>query len=167
MTTPAFSPSPRALQRLRYSRSNSQYVMSIYKAMSLPTKGSVEESRLIIEGSLTEMEREPRNVQVEVAEDASGKTRISLHDSRGTFMEAFSSPPESSGAAVEQSEVESRDDQEGDNENAESAEDEAYAALVEARARNMELQDLNNELLSQVSTLEGEVTMLADKLKIE
>jgi nitric oxide reductase activation protein len=106
-------------------------------------------------------------IQVEVAEDASGKTRISLHDSRGTFMEAFSSPPESSGAAVEQSEVESRDDQEGDNENAESAEDEAYAALVEARARNMELQDLNNELLSQVSTLEGEVTMLADKLKIE
>ena len=75
--------------------------------------------------------------------------------------------PESSGAAVEQSEVESRDDQEGDNENAESAEDEVFAALVEARARNMELQDLNNELLSQVSTLEGEVTMLADKLKIE
>jgi hypothetical protein len=42
-----------------------------------------------------------------------------------------------------------------------------YAALEEARAWNTELQDLNNELLSQVSTLEGEVTMLPDKLKKE
>ena len=82
-------------------------------------------------------------------------------------MEAYSSPPESSGAAVGRSEVEARDDGEGDNENAASAgaEDEAYAALEEARAQNTELRDLNNELLSQVSTLEGEVTMLADKLK--
>ena len=53
--------------------------------MGLPTKGSVEEIRLIIEGNLTEMDCEPRNVQVEVAVDASGKARITLRDSRGTL----------------------------------------------------------------------------------
>ena len=82
-------------------------------------------------------------------------------------MEAYSSPPESSGAAVGRSEVEAHDDGEGDNENAASAEDEAYAALEEARAQNTELRDLNNEPLSQVSTLEGEFTALADKPKKE
>ena len=96
---------------LNSKRLTSQFVMSIAKAMRLPTKGSVEEIRLIIEGSLTEMEREPRNVQVEVAEDGSGKARITLRDSRGTFVEAYLSPPESSGAVVEQSEVETRDEQ--------------------------------------------------------
>ena len=40
-------------------------------------------------------------------------------------------------------------------------------ALEEAHVRNTELQELNNELLLQVSTLEGEVSELADKLKRE
>ena len=129
-------------------------MVSIAKAMSLPTKGSVEELRLIIDGCLTEMDRESRNVQVEVAEDESGKESIYLRDSRGTFVEASLGPPDASGTEVEETEVDDRDHRE------EPVEDETSTTLEEVHARNMELQDLNNDLLSQVSALKGEVCML-------
>ena len=139
---------------LNSRRLTSQYVVSIAKAMSLPTKGSVEELRLIIDGCLTEMDRESRNVQVEVAENESGKESIYLRDSRGTFVEASLGPPDVSGTEVEETEVNDRDHRE------EPVEDETSTTLEEVHARNMELQDLNNDLLSQVSALKGEVCML-------
>ena len=83
--------------------------MTIAKAMGLPTKGSVEETKLIIEGSLTDMDREPRNVQVEVEEGDGGRVTVRLRDSRGTFVEALASPPDASGAGAEEQEVGARD----------------------------------------------------------
>ena len=143
--------------------------MSIAKAMRLPTKGSVEETRLIIEGSRTDMDWKPRYIQVDVMEDDSGKVTIYLRDFRGTFMETYSNPPDARGAGVEEWEVDARDNKGGsspDEVEAES-EDEATTAVQEALARNTELQDLNNELSTQVSMLEGEISTLADKLKRE
>ena len=139
----------------------SQYVVSIAKAMGLPTKGSVEEIRLIVEGSLTKMGQEPRNVQVNVTEDESGKESIYLCDSCGAFVEALISPPDARRTEVKEMEVDGRDHR------GESVVDETSATLEEARARNRELQDLNYDLLAQVSMLKGEVSMLADKQKEE
>ena len=141
---------------LNSRRLTSQYVVSIAKAMGLPTKGSVEEIRLIVEGSLTEMGQEPRNVQVNVTEDESGKESIYLCDSCGAFVEALVSPEDARRTEVEEMEVDGRDHR------GESVVDETSATL-EARARNRELQDLSNDLLAQVSMLNGEVSMLADK----
>ena len=56
--------------------------------MRLPTRGTVEETRLIIEGQLREMEREPRNVQVMVDVDEGGGEIVSLCDVSGVFLEA-------------------------------------------------------------------------------
>ena len=107
------------------------------------------------------MGQEPRNVQVNVTEDESGKESIYLCDSCGAFVEALVSPPDARRTEVEEMEVDGRDHR------GKSVVDEISATLEEARARNRELQDLNNDLLAQVSMLNGEVSMLADKQKKE
>ena len=73
---------------LNSKRLTSQDVMSIAEAMGLPTRGSVEETRLIIEGGLTDQGHEPRNVQVEVVAEEGGGTTINLHDSQGPLVKA-------------------------------------------------------------------------------
>ena len=62
-----FGLTPRA-RRLRFSSCAYRYVPRLL------TKGAVEATKLIIEGKLTEMSSEPRNVQVEVKEGDGGKT---------------------------------------------------------------------------------------------
>ena len=107
------------------------------------------------------MGQEPRNVQVNVTEDESGKESIYLCDSCGAFVEALVSPPDARRTEVEEMEVDGRDHR------GKSVVDEMSATLEEDCARNRELQDLNNDMLAQVSMLNGEVSMLADKQKKE
>ena len=66
-------------------------------ALDLPTAGSLEETRLMLEGKLLEREREPWNVQVIIKETAEGST-LSLRDESGVFLEI---PPARSGAEPE------------------------------------------------------------------
>ena len=51
-------------------------------------KGVVDETRLMMEGKLVEMGREPLNVQVIVGEDSHGREFVSLRDVSGVFVEA-------------------------------------------------------------------------------
>ena len=95
------------------------------------------------------MGQKPRNVQVNVTEDESGKESIYLCDSYGAFVEALVSPPDARRTEVEEMEVDGRDHR------GKSVVDEMSATLEEVRARNRELQDLNNDLLAQVSMLNG------------
>ena len=62
------------------------YRRSIAKAIGLPTAGTAEETRVIIEGRLTEMEQDPQNVQVVVRSSPHGET-LSLRDVDGTFVD--------------------------------------------------------------------------------
>ena len=62
------------------------YLRSIAKALGLPTAGTAEETRVIIDGRLTEMGRDPRNVQVVVKSGPHGET-LSLRDVDGTFVD--------------------------------------------------------------------------------
>ena len=150
---------------LNSKRLTSQYVMSIAKAMDMPMKGT---TKLIIEGKLTEMSRDPRNVQVEVGEGDSGRTTVYLCDSRGAFLEAecstageFGTEDNGSdtslagGGALREKQTDLPSDEEG------------AAELEEARVQNSVLSSLNDELTAQVSSLEGEVSTLAENLKKE
>ena len=54
------------------------YLKAIAKAVGLPTTGSADETRVMIDGKLEEMGRDPRNVQVIVASDPRGRETLSL-----------------------------------------------------------------------------------------
>ena len=69
---------------LNSKRLTNSYLLCIAKAMRPPTRGTVEEMRLIIEGQLKEMEHEPCNVQ---DVDEGGGEIISLCDVSGMFLE--------------------------------------------------------------------------------
>ena len=130
-------------------------------AMGLPTKGTVE---VIIEGKLSEMDHEPRNVQVVVVDGDGGSGTIHLRDSRGTFVEADCRVQGAGGVEVDERDTEGLEGtREAGSESPTSGED-VSAKLDEAHARNRELESLNHDLSSQVSALREE---LADKLKGE
>ena len=63
----------------------SVYVQMIARAMELPTKGSVAETRQMIKGKLSDIGREPTNVQVVIEEDEGGAEFVSLMDVSGVF----------------------------------------------------------------------------------
>ena len=71
---------------LNSRRLTSFYRRSIAKAIVLPTAGTAEETRVIIDGRLTEMEQDPQNVQVVVRSSPHGET-LSLRDVDGPFVD--------------------------------------------------------------------------------
>ena len=56
------------------------------KGLEIPTAGSAEEIRQLIEGKLGEMERDPKNIQVLIQEGEHG-VRVCLQDADGVFLE--------------------------------------------------------------------------------
>ena len=143
-------------------------MVSITKAMGLLTK---EATKLIIEGKLTEMSREPRNVQVEVKEGDGGKVTIYLHNSHSAFVEADCQLQEEGRAEGDKPVVIIDDPGGGGNgewmESDYSAYEDAATELMEAQAQNGQPMILNDELTAQMSTLQGEVSTLTDKLRTE
>ena len=71
---------------LNSKRLTGVYVQTIARAMELPTKGSVTETRQMIEGKLGDVGREPTNVQVIIGEDDDGAEFVSLVDVSGVFL---------------------------------------------------------------------------------
>ena len=179
----ASDPTPRPLRAPLVPEGVVRYLVSIARAMELPTKRTVEETRLIIEGKLTEMGREPRNVQVCVSEPDSGSEKVSLRDARGVFVDTQYRLPETSG--VEESEeavdtgLEHRDgDARERTSSGGTSVDAGEAAdateLTELQAQNEELvitndqlTVTNNGLTVQVSELEREVSRLNEEWKRE
>ena len=71
---------------LNSKRLTSVYVATIARAMELPTKGSVAETRQMIEGKLSDIGREPANVQVVIEGGQDGAEHVSLVDVSGVFL---------------------------------------------------------------------------------
>ena len=69
-----------------FSLDTGAYVQAIARAMELPTKGSVTETRQMIEGKLGDDDRESTNVQVLIEEDGHGAEFVSLVDVNGVFL---------------------------------------------------------------------------------
>ena len=76
------------------------YLRSIAKAIGLPTADTAEETHVIIDGRLTEMGRDPRNVQVVVRSGPHGET-LSLRDVEGTFVDATVALEDSDGGGAD------------------------------------------------------------------
>ena len=68
------------------SKCSTGYVQAIATAMELPTKGSVTETKQMIEGKLGDEDRESANVQVLIEEDRDGAEFVSLVDVNGVFL---------------------------------------------------------------------------------
>jgi len=62
------------------------YLSRIAEKLELPTKGSTEDTRQIIERKLLEMGREPRNIQIEL-EFREEEEFLLLRDADGVFVE--------------------------------------------------------------------------------
>ena len=81
-------PLPRGrLLPLNSKRITSTFIRVLAKGLGLPTEASAEDLRRMIEGKLTEEDREPRNVQVLIQDtEGGGATRLLLQDENGIFL---------------------------------------------------------------------------------
>ena len=134
---------------LNSKRLTSVYVQTIARAMELPMKGSVAETRQMIEGKLSDVGREPTNVQVIIQEDEDGAEQVSLTDVLGVFLgpEPILYPREEvSGGGRAEDREEPQDDEGADQSVISRLEEE----LAESRARNKELE-------AKVSSVSGEL----------
>ena len=58
---------------------------SLGGALGLPTSGSVDDLHLIIEGKITDLGRDPRNIQVALSKDKDDRS-FTLSDHEGVFL---------------------------------------------------------------------------------
>ena len=79
---PGAKPPPFNSKRLK-----SVHLKRIAASMFLPTSGSADKVRQMIEGRLTEMDKEPRHVQVFVLETEEGGVHLQLTDADGLFLD--------------------------------------------------------------------------------
>lgn len=152
---------------LNSRRLTSPYLMCISRALGLPTNGTVEETRLMIEGKLTEMGREPRNVQVIVSVEDDVEA-VSLQDGSGVFVRAGCPSSEASGGGAGGSREDRRTtvsaNRESEDERSEHDDSSLADELAESRAHNEELTALNEDLSQEVSSLREEVSSLREQL---
>ena len=153
---------PRGLQAavrplpLNSKRLTNVYVQTIARAMELTTKGSVAETRQMIEGQLSEIGREPMNVQVAIGEDESGAEFVSLMDVSGVFLGPVSivhpREEESGGGGAETQE---------EHEGGESGDGNSVSHLAEALADS---KACNERLVAEVSHLSGELARVKSRV---
>ena len=153
---------------LNSRRLTALYLLCVSKALGLPTNGIVEETRLMIEGKLTEMGREPRNIQVIVGVDTDGVETVSLQDGGGVFVSAGSPSKEASGGGAGGGREDCRENESvnrvSEDEHSEPNDSSVANELAESRAHNKELTTLNEELSQEVSSLREEVSKLRGQL---
>lgn len=126
----------------------SVYVYTIARAMELPTKGSVAETRQMIEGKLDNIGREPMNIQVIIHDDHDGTEFVSLVDTSGSFLgpgPVLYPCDEVNGSGREETRGESNEE--------ESVHEGSVPYLEEALAS---CRKCNEELEAKVSSLSGE-----------
>ena len=74
---------------LNSRRLTAVHLQLLARRLELPMSASAEETRLIIDGKLSEIGREPWNVQVVIAEpEVGGAECLWLQDKTGVFLQA-------------------------------------------------------------------------------
>ena len=131
------------------------HVRQLARTLELPTTASANEIRQMIDGKLTEMGREPPNVQVVVQRELGGtlRARLYLQDESGVFMESEPAPEPHSHGNAEESDEELSDQGE---------EPEEVGALKRALKRATEE---NAMLAAEVSELKGGLQKQKDRVK--
>ena len=123
--------------------------------LGLPTGGSLEDTRQMIEGALTDSGREPRNVEVYVTESEEGIV-IRLEDDGGVFMELLPDKDTREGGANAATEEES-ESVNGGGESAEGGVPEGDRRIEETEELLRKANAMITELREEVSVLRGEV----------
>ena len=153
------SPTRARTYPLNSRRLTADVIGRIAASLGLPRAGSLEDKRQMIGGKLEEAEREPRNVQVVVAETEDGVT-VRLQDETGVFREITPGSVEV--------EAGSRRRSRGDSEGSDGSGGGARSDDVEtARAR---ITELEGELLradEEHASLREEVSSVREKLEEE
>ena len=143
---------------LNSKRLTGVYVQTIARAMDLPTKESVTETRQMIEGKLGDVGREPTNVQVFIGEDDDGAEFVSLVDVSGVFLgpELLYPRGEVSGGVGAETHGDS-----GDSEDDEETHQSRVSQLEEALAS---CRQCNEDLEAKVISLSGELTRVRGRV---
>ena len=165
-TTDKLTESPFPLNSRRLT---SPHLKCITKAVGLPTTGTVDETRVTIDRKLTEMGRDPRNVQVIVVRDPRGQETLSLRDVEGVFIDV-GTLEEPEGAGTGDGGGDGRggiEREEPDQAPSGSGGPCAAEELDDLRGKNAEISASNAELRAQVSSLEEEVGRVRELLKRE
>ena len=136
---------------LNSRRLTADVIGRIAKELGLPTAGSLEETRQILDGKLVEMGREPRNVQVDL-EETEGGVSVYLKDESGVFLEA---QPER---------IEERSEENSERES-DGSEDGARDGAGVREAAELEAQLLRAS--EENATLRGEVSAVREQLEEE
>ena len=121
----------------------------------------------MIDGKLTEMGRDPRNVQVIVVRDPRGQETLSLRDVEGVFIDV-GTLEEPEGAGTGDGGGDGRggiEREEPDQAPSGSGGPRAAEELDDLRGKNAELSASNAELRAQVSSLEEEVGRVRELLR--
>ena len=136
------------------SKRSTGYVQAIATAMELPTKGSVTETKQMIEGKLGDEDRESANVQVLIEEDRDGAEFVSLVDVNGVCPEPILYPREelSDGGGAETH---------GDSEERGTVDRSDVVHLEGELAASIAR---NEELEAKVSSLSGELARVRERV---
>ena len=132
-------------------------------------KGTVEETRVMIEGKLLDMGRDPRNVQVILTKDSQGRDTISLHDVNGEFVDTgLVQAPEGDGSVQDSAATPGgrpSDQLETMSPAPSDSETHGMGEVEQLKEQNTELIACTAELRRKVSDLEGEVATLKNTLR--
>jgi cell division protein FtsB len=125
----------------------------------------------MIDGKLTEMGRDPRNIQVIVARDPRGRETLSLRDVGGVFVDVGT--PEAldeggtGGGGGDGDRLGEAEREEPETVSSERSSPQATEELDDLRAQNTVLTACNTELRTQVSSLNEEVSRVREMLQKE
>ena len=150
---------------LNSRRLTGPYLRSIAKVVGLLMTGSVDKLRMIIEGKLTEMGRDPRNVHVIVTKDPRGREMLALRDVDDVFVDSGSLENPDAAGTVDGSGEDGGESGTNPASSSDDASTHAAKELDELRAQNAELLTSTTELRAQVTSLEEEVSEVRGKLK--
>ena len=140
---------------LNSARLTAGQLRSVDEALGVPTSGSVSDLRLVIEGKITDLGRDPHNVQVLLSKDKDDRT-LRLSDHKGVFLTVN---PESEGersGSVEESH---------DHESSESPEPTEANELEVIRNERDELRATVHTLTQEKADLQEQLQALRQALE--
>ena len=135
---------------LNSRRLTASIIGRITSALEVPTGGSLEDTRQMLEGKLVEAGREPRNVQVVLVGADDGAT-VRLEDDGGMFLELMPAGPDADAAERDGGGSRESDEADGDSDHACASE-----LREEIRRANEQIRALKEEVSSVRGELESE-----------
>ena len=140
---------------LRSRRLTAVHLRKLAKALGVPVSATIEDLRLMIDGKLAAMDKEPQNVQVVIADTEEGGVEcLVLQDETGVFLRT------TDGDTTDEDRTRREDESEsgGVDKGAPVTEDTLQAELEEARLKQTEMAE---QLVSQQAELDSAVEALA------